>query len=293
MIKFSIIIPHKDIPELLVHCLLTIPVRDDVQVIVVDDNSDPQKVDFKHFPQWGGKNYEYYLTKEGKGAGYARNVGLKYAVGKYLVFADADDWFVPNMWEILSSISKSTIPIHYFKMDSVRVHTGEKSTRHINKNASIDAYLNQQVSCKEAATWHAAVAGQVFLRDFILKNEIAFDEGIVSNDAMFAIKAACLSSKIEFHDDVLYVIGDYGKGLHASKQMNCDRFILMQLTELRIQRYCLLHGIKKRKSCMIKVCLECYHKFGIKGLTASLKMATSEHALFYGLGEYIMRKCKR
>ncbi len=46
-----------------------------------------------HFPRWKGQRYEYYLTKEGKGAGYARNIALDYALGEWLVFADADDFF--------------------------------------------------------------------------------------------------------------------------------------------------------------------------------------------------------
>ena len=36
---FSIIIPHYDIPDLLMRCLKSIPVSEDIQVIVVDDNS--------------------------------------------------------------------------------------------------------------------------------------------------------------------------------------------------------------------------------------------------------------
>ena len=36
---FSIIIPHFDIPDLLMRCLKSIPVSEDIQVIVVDDNS--------------------------------------------------------------------------------------------------------------------------------------------------------------------------------------------------------------------------------------------------------------
>lgn len=38
-INYSIIIPHYGIPELLGRCLRSIPERDDIQVIVVDDNS--------------------------------------------------------------------------------------------------------------------------------------------------------------------------------------------------------------------------------------------------------------
>ena len=43
---FSIIIPHKEIPDLLMRCLKSIPVSEDIQVIVVDDNSSEADVIF-------------------------------------------------------------------------------------------------------------------------------------------------------------------------------------------------------------------------------------------------------
>lgn len=75
-ILLTVLIPHKNNQVLLEKCLSSIPLRDDIQVIVVDDNSDPEIVDFNHFPRWSGINYECYFTKEGRGAGFARNEGL-------------------------------------------------------------------------------------------------------------------------------------------------------------------------------------------------------------------------
>ena len=66
---------HKNIPNLLQRCLDSIPNREDVQIIVVDDNSDPNIVDFDKFPGLNRSNVEVIFTKEGKGAGYARNTG--------------------------------------------------------------------------------------------------------------------------------------------------------------------------------------------------------------------------
>ena len=110
-INYSIIIPHKNIPQLLQRCLDSIPIRDDVQVIVVDDNSDTDKANFDNFPKQKGKNYEYYLTKEGKGAGYARNVGLEHAKGKWVMFSDADDYFLPSFDNILNENQTSNADI--------------------------------------------------------------------------------------------------------------------------------------------------------------------------------------
>ena len=47
---YSIIIPHKNIPALLQRCLDSIPSREDIQIIVVDDNSSSTEVNFTKFP---------------------------------------------------------------------------------------------------------------------------------------------------------------------------------------------------------------------------------------------------
>ena len=49
-INFSIIIPTKNIPDLLLRCLESIPQRSDIEIIVVDDNSDREIVDVKNYP---------------------------------------------------------------------------------------------------------------------------------------------------------------------------------------------------------------------------------------------------
>ncbi|MBQ5474281.1 MAG: glycosyltransferase, partial [Lachnospiraceae bacterium] len=48
---FSIIIPHYNIPDLLMRCLKSIPVSEDIQVIVVDDNSTDADTYLERFPE--------------------------------------------------------------------------------------------------------------------------------------------------------------------------------------------------------------------------------------------------
>lgn len=128
-INYSFIIPHKNTPDLLQKCLDSIPRRDDVQIIVVDDNSDEDKVDFSSFPGLDDPTVEVYLTKEGKGAGYARNVGLKHAVGKWLVFADADDFFTGKINLLLDNNTSSESDVVFFKNISIRIPDGGDSMR--------------------------------------------------------------------------------------------------------------------------------------------------------------------
>lgn len=69
MKNYSIIIPHKDIPELLQRCLNSIPQREDIEVIIIDDGS-------KAVPVLTREDAELVALSENGGAGHARNIGL-------------------------------------------------------------------------------------------------------------------------------------------------------------------------------------------------------------------------
>jgi glycosyltransferase involved in cell wall biosynthesis len=73
----------------------------DWEVIVVDDSGSDEPWEFDGFPDpW--KAYPYarvYKTEGKKGAGYARNIGAKYAHGSLLLFLDADDSLVGEALE--------------------------------------------------------------------------------------------------------------------------------------------------------------------------------------------------
>ena len=120
MIEFSIIIPHHNIPNLLQRCLDSIPERDDLEVIIVDDNSSTSKVDFQTFPGLNKNGVTCIFDKTGGGAGYARNIGLKCAKGKWVLFADADDYYnKEELNNFLNEYKDSSYDVIYFNAQSV------------------------------------------------------------------------------------------------------------------------------------------------------------------------------
>ena len=116
-IKFSVIVPHHNTPRLLIRLLDSIPDRQDIQVIVVDDNSDIPIQEWDTLKKQIHSNVSVKLTKEGKGAGYARNVGLSLAKGEWLMFADADDYYAPDTFNIIENNLNDTIDILYYCVD--------------------------------------------------------------------------------------------------------------------------------------------------------------------------------
>jgi glycosyltransferase involved in cell wall biosynthesis len=206
-IIFSIIIPHKNTPDLLQRCLDSIPRRKDVQIIVVDDNSDEDKVDFSHFPCLEDEYVEIYLTKEGKGAGFARNVGMTHAKGKWLLFADADDFFTEEAFDCLYSQKDSQHEIVYFKTTSCFSDTGELANRCDSYNLLIDNFIAQKDGAIEAIRyrWHAPWS-KMICREFVKKNGFLFDETIVINDAMFSLFTGYFAQSVGVVNSVVYCI---------------------------------------------------------------------------------------
>ena len=202
MIRFTIIIPHKNIPDLLQRMLNSIPKRNDVQVIVVDDNSDPSIVDFEHFPGLNNPNTEVYFTKEGRGAGYARNVGLKYAKGEWLLFADADDMYVTENFNYFLNLSfpndTEVIIWGYIRL----LLNGEE----IRNYASSDSKLFVEDIPEHLYSGFWCVPWLKMVRkDIIYSNKINFEDVHYSNDVRFAVELAIKAKHIYAYNQLLYM----------------------------------------------------------------------------------------
>ncbi len=204
--QFSIIIPHYDIPDLLMRCLDSIPVREDIQVIVVDDNSPGADTYLDRYPALSRPYLEFVRTTKGGGAGYARNVGLDHAKGKWLLFADADDYYADNMYKIIMSHVSSNADVIYFKKKSV---LSEDITKAINRsnyiNRLIDRYF--ETSDEKPIRSNFAVPWAKMIRKGVVEESgLRFEETKYSNDQFFNVSIGCLAKKIEVSNEVLYVV---------------------------------------------------------------------------------------
>ncbi len=213
MYNYSVIIPHKNSPKLLHRLLDSIPRRDDLQIIVVDDNSDPEIVDFNNFPGLNDSHVELYFDKMGKGAGHARNVGLEHAKGKWLVFADADDYFYPNAFSVIDKkISEENYDIIYFYCNSRDGETGELiSERLPDIKRGIDNSDYDLLKYKSYVPW-----GKVVRAELVELHHIRFEEIEASNDIMFSTKVGYYSSKVGTISDCLYCCTRNSSSLYFS-----------------------------------------------------------------------------
>ena len=202
MINYSIIIPHKNIPDLLQRCLDSIPRRDDIQIIIVDDNSNPQKVDFENFPGLGDPCVEVYFTKEGKGAGYARNVGLKYAKGKWLFFADSDDTYTSSFSKFLTDSKDLVADVVYFKANLINNDVSKSPFFLMNYYITQYLYHGGALSDVKFGAWEPW--NKMISRQLVVQNNILFDEKPSSNDKMFSLKVGEFAERVIVIEQYLY-----------------------------------------------------------------------------------------
>ncbi|MBO4738772.1 MAG: glycosyltransferase family 2 protein [Bacteroidales bacterium] len=199
---FSVIIPHKNRPKMLQRCLDSIPRRDDVQIIVVDDKSDPKQVDFNNFPGQNDSHVEIYFTKKGKGAGYARNVGLEHAKGKWVLFADSDDWYLDNLSEMMdkyADFDSDMLIFRQMRVDAVGVikpNIYDEKFDYALKTGNMEKII-YSYSCPFA---------RFIRKDVINTNSIKFQQVRYSNDVMFSLRVSLAANKIELIDRCLYCV---------------------------------------------------------------------------------------
>lgn len=202
MINYSIIIPHKNSPDLLKRCVDSIPVRDDVQIIVVDDNSDKSKK--PSLPERNGLEIVLLDASQSKGAGRARNVGLEHAKGKWLLFADCDDYYNESFLEVLDEYKEDEIEVLYFNCEYKNGKTGESlfDLPYMGYYEKYDGsqYAIDQIKYRVKVPWSKMVR-----RDFIQNNKIQFEEVPNGNDIFFTMTVGYLAKRIKIDIRPLYV----------------------------------------------------------------------------------------
>ncbi|GED44020.1 hypothetical protein HHA02_33490 [Cobetia marina] len=198
----SVIIPHKNSPKKLDRLLTSIPDQKNIEIIIVDDNSDaclrPGRTDFIN------SNVIHLDNINDNNAGTARNLGLQNACGEWIIFADADDKFIKeNFLLLLNTLyEEKKSDIIFYKCLALKEETEEASNRaSLYSNllyVGADEYKN--IAYNWLVPW-----GKAIRKDIIIKNNIKFDSRMASNDVMFSTRLAYHINNISIIHTPLYI----------------------------------------------------------------------------------------
>ena len=118
MIYLSIIIPLYNLQNLIIPCLNSIPIRDDIEIIVIDDNSTDDSLDVVECWMLENKrDIRLICSKTNDGCAASFDKGLDIAKGEYIVQLDADDYlYTDNFCNLLDQ--RYTEDMIWFDLES-------------------------------------------------------------------------------------------------------------------------------------------------------------------------------
>jgi len=201
MTKVSVIIPVYNAASFLRQCINSIihQTLSDIEIIMVNDGStDGSNTILKEYALQD--NRITILNQENKGAGAARNAGLRAATGKYLSFLDADDFFEPEMLEKLYNRCEETdADIAICKANAYDNQKGELTgdlgwttfagipDKPVFSYKDVDRFFQ----CCSSVAWD-----KFFRKSFVENSGISFQEIRFCNDVYFVHTLLCLTEKI-------------------------------------------------------------------------------------------------
>lgn len=242
-VNYSVIIPHKNIPQLLERCVASVPARDDVQLIVVDDDSDPAIVDFDRFPGLGRPNTDIIFSKgeNGRGAGYARNAGMAAAKGRWLVFADADDMYLPELVEAMDRYRHDAADIIIFDNETAEGDVVRPLSREDMRNHILLEYVRTgDTGLLRYRIWEPWA--KFIKRELVERHNLSFSEIAYSNDLFFSIRSGHYAAEIVFDPAKIYRYCRRPSSLTGRENVNRDSHLIRFGEDLRVAEFLNSHG---------------------------------------------------
>lgn len=203
--KFSVIVPVYNVEKYLSKCLLSIlnQTYRDFELILVDDGSTDNSSRICDHYESSDDRIKVIHKKNG-GLSSARNEGIKYSSGDYIIFVDSDDYWSSN--DLLTYVADNTFDkknrnIVAWGYEKVR-DDNYKCNQHIDiqKYNINDDYKYLIKSNKIfASAWYLALPRIMFE-----SNDLFFEENVVSEDIEWFARVLLKMSDIIYLDGKFY-----------------------------------------------------------------------------------------
>ena len=199
---FSVIVPTwrgaiKYLPRL----FDSIPVKDKIKIIVVDNSKNPiSREEIK-----SDREITLLHSAPERHAGGSRNDGMAVAKGKWLLFADSDDFYSEDAFDVYYSMLDTDAEIVYTGMGGIYEDTGEPSNRGDRYAKAVHDYLNGHLSEMSLRLQFSSPCCKMVSNDLVKRHALRYDEVVASNDMYFSMLTGYYAKSITAVDKVTYI----------------------------------------------------------------------------------------
>lgn len=206
----SVIVPIYNAESTINRCVESIVNQtfEDIEIILVNDGStDDSEL---HIQNWAKKDKRVKaIHQNNQGVSEARNVGIETAQGEYIVFADVDDWMMPNcIEETMRRHCPGNLTIFGYYADFVDDEGLIKHTKiRVNSENEKDYLVLSKIYDLFCKGLFGSVWNKLYEADAIKKNNIKFDSQMnLGEDIVFnveyiekGIKEICVINNPLYH----------------------------------------------------------------------------------------------
>ncbi len=264
-IDFTVIIPHRDSIGTLQRLFDSIPVSDKIEVILIDNSSTP----VTHEDIGIKRNYTLLYSEPSRGAGGARNVGIENAHGKWLLFADADDFYTKDAFDIFYTQFNSDAELIYFSMDGIYTDTGERSDRGDQYTQLVKDYLCGKKTEMDIRLNFSSPCSKMVSHEFVDRHHFRYDEVLASNDVYFSLLTGYHASKIAAVDKITYT-ATVSKGT-LTKRRDYDVIYARFIVNLRYNKFVKEHNFSQYQRSIMFFLFQA-SRFGIKKMLELIRL---------------------
>uniref|UniRef100_UPI0040573F7B glycosyltransferase n=1 Tax=Agathobacter sp. TaxID=2021311 RepID=UPI0040573F7B len=227
----SIILPTKNMEKYIKKCIDSIiqSTFDDYEIIVSDFGSEDSTI--KIVEQYQKENVPIRVVHDiGGNPATSRNLGMKEAKGKYLMFIDSDDWINPQMIEILYN-KMEEYDLDIINCGYYNVINGKNEIVHTYEDWRIDITtenLNDVLAEIATGKLNFEVWTKMYRREFIERSGAYFDDenGIHGEDVFFSMLVWFNEPKMmNIEERLYYHLIRTQSVTHSSQKDLTDRFI--------------------------------------------------------------------
>jgi glycosyltransferase involved in cell wall biosynthesis len=193
--KVSVIVPAYNVQSYIEQCCRSVldQTISDIELLIIDDNSSDGTSEY--LEKLSKSDPRVCLIKCSRQTGNPatpRNIGIARARGEYLAFVDSDDWVDSEMYGHLYQAAKNAeadiaSARHFFRHTDNKVETLTINYKTISKTSDQNAAFS--------SGYFSNIWNRIYLREFIISNDIYFPKIFVSEDFCFSAVAHALADK--------------------------------------------------------------------------------------------------
>lgn len=191
----SIIVPMYNVENYLIDCISNIKIEDiDYEIIMVNDGSPDNSFEVAKSLALTNSRIKV-ISQENKGLGGARNLGINAAIGKYILFLDADDVLNKQSFSFLKYCQD-----HIIEFSAQLIMPDGQVLQDIKK---VDSISMSGKSYSINIGFKPSACNKIYNRKFLISNNLNFKEKIYSEDIHFNTRAYFLASSVSSNHEII------------------------------------------------------------------------------------------